>query len=106
MFATYYCLAKQLVAAFRTSSKPKPILYHLNLHCMKSFISLGKVLGKQEQKRIRGGYGGSVCLIGAECKYIESGTGEVTGRCEENSRGSCVCNAQTSSVVWSACNNP
>lgn len=77
---------------------------------MKRFAHLGRSLSKAEQKQVLGGNdlppgGGSVCKFQSECSYYESGTGNVTGKCEENSNGSCVCNAGTSSVVLSACNN-
>lgn len=49
------------------------------------------------------GGGGSTCGQGTRCSYYESGTGMVTGWCDSNSAGSCVCDATTSSVVWSAC---
>ena len=73
---------------------------------MKSFAQLGTLLSKDEQKRIKGGSEPEPTECASrevECTYYESGTGNVTGRCEQNSRGLCVCNAGTSSVVWTAC---
>ena len=71
---------------------------------MKKIQDLGKTLSRNEQKKIRGGTDPvSICKIGYECTYYESGTGNVTGMCKENSNGRCVCDATTSSVIWSAC---
>ena len=63
-----------------------------------------KRLGNDEMKKIRGGLEveNSPCRSGT-CWYYESGTGNVGGYCEENSKGKCVCNAGTSSIVTSDC---
>jgi len=72
---------------------------------MKKIQSLGKSLSRNEQMKIKGGVElpPSICKIGFACTYYEAHTGYVTGQCEQNSKVNCVCNAFTSSVVWSAC---
>jgi hypothetical protein len=73
---------------------------------MKKFQGLGKNLSKLEQKNIMGGLGGGTfCSDGTACTYRESGTGMVTGKCEQNSNNACVCKSANSSVLWSECQN-
>lgn len=79
----------------------------------QKFQNLGFVLGRNTQKKIKGGVaeepvgeiGGGCRTSYLSCTYYESGTGSVTGHCEENSNGSCVCNASSSSVVFAGCKN-
>jgi hypothetical protein len=61
-----------------------------------------KKLTLEQMKTILGGSypGGTVCASSStSCTYYESGTGNVTGHCEENSKGDCVCHAEHSSIV-------
>lgn len=65
-----------------------------------------RTLGRDEMKKLRGGAAAEPqarCFSGLACKYDEANHGEVTGVCETNSAGKCVCNAGTSSVVWCEC---
>jgi natural product precursor len=69
-------------------------------------INLANIQGKlnrKEMKNIMAGSGTACRDSGWDCFYYESGTGTVVGTCETNSRGSCVCNAGTSSIVSSDC---
>ena len=74
---------------------------------MKKFENLGRMLSKDEQRKIKGGNppeGGTHCSnSNTTCRYYESGTGYVNGHCETNSANQCVCKSQNSSVVWSEC---
>lgn len=71
---------------------------------MKKLQSLGKMLSRSEQLLIKGGVNPpTFCKIALECTFYEAGHGNVTGQCEQNSANKCVCNAGTSSVVWTAC---
>lgn len=67
-------------------------------------INLGKSLSKVEQKKIVGGYALQCYDSGWTCTYYESGTGNVDGTCESNSKNQCVCKGPNSSIVTSACN--
>jgi hypothetical protein len=69
------------------------------------YKDLGRILGKEEQKKIKGATGGepSQCKTDEYCTYYESGTGMVDGYCANNSKYQCVCIGPNSSVVWDAC---
>jgi hypothetical protein len=54
-------------------------------------------------KKLKGGLTADARCRTGTCSYREAHTGMVTGRCESNSAGNCVCNAGTSSVVWPDC---
>lgn len=72
----------------------------------KSIGNVARLLGKQELKGLKGGWGdneiGINCIIGP-CWYYEANTGWVGGRCEANSNNQCVCNAKSSSIVAYGC---
>ena len=66
-----------------------------------------KKLKQGEMKLVKGGLADAApaCRTGS-CSYYEAHTGTVTGTCQTNSAGRCVCNATSSSVVLSECNAP
>jgi hypothetical protein len=62
----------------------------------------GRRLCSSEMKRLKGGLvdpSAGVCRT-ESCSYYEANTGNVTGTCQPNSAGNCVCNAGSSSVVF------
>jgi hypothetical protein len=65
-----------------------------------------KRLSQTEMKQLKGGLAdaGGSCGTGS-CSYYEANTGNVTGTCQTNSAGNCVCNAGSSSVVQSSCSS-
>ena len=71
--------------------------------------NFGVILSKAQQREIKGGNippgGGNTFCASSDvsCSYYESGTGMVTGHCEENSKEQCVCHSANSSVVSADC---
>ena len=66
-----------------------------------------KKLSIEQMKKVFGGVEDpgetTGCNQGGSCSYYESGTGTVTGHCEKNSKGDCVCHAPNSSIVTDDC---
>jgi len=77
---------------------------------MKSkLLNLGFALNRDAQKKLVGGNsaiddGGATCGSSyRSCSYYESGTGNVSGYCQTNSNGSCVCKSANSSIISDQC---
>lgn len=68
---------------------------------MQKNVSGLRKLSTQQMKGVKGGLG-DFCIVGA-CSFYQAGVGTVTGHCEGNSGGSCVCHASGASVVWGNC---
>lgn len=68
----------------------------------------GTVLTRTQLKKVMGGdvsttSGASRCKTRTACSYFETGTGLVTGVCEENTAHKCVCATNDSSTIANNC---
>jgi hypothetical protein len=72
----------------------------------KRIIHFTRRLAKHEMKKVKGGWGWGMertCFTSGPCSFYEANTGMVTGSCQKNSAGNCVCRAANSSIVSDEC---